>query len=76
MHRADLKKWNVISYMYIEWVSCGILSEKVFILYSRTHEKLSVWRFFLDMKKLIFIRKTIIWGSDIFKRNGSLGKVL
>ena len=60
MHHADLKKWNVINYIYIEWVSCDILSEKVFILYSRTHEKLSVWRFFLDMKKLIFIRKTII----------------
>ena len=28
-------------YIYIEYVSCGILSEKVFILYFRTHEKLS-----------------------------------
>ena len=52
MYRADLKKWNVISYIYIEWVSCGILSEKVFILYSRTHEKLSVWRFFFRYEKI------------------------
>ena len=40
MYRADLKSGTLYA-IYIEWNSCGMLSEKAFILCSRTHEKLS-----------------------------------